>query len=165
MYMLVFILAILSGFQLAASCWPPYLDFELGRNRTLLDEVIKQQDANPAMGWAHILGDPSPVTTWPPDPDGIVRIKYCFRNQRTKAELPWIKAGWELWLDRLGPAGIYHGHRFGTPVEYQFVQGIQEWCRERNGNWNALVPADTLEIYAEGSIDEAEAVIGYRPAR
>lgn len=98
---------------------PHFNNFKYADNATLLKEVVAQYDANPAMGWAHVLGGTSPLKPWPKDDNGLVNIKYCWPNLETKAKLgPAIQGGWEMWHVPLGNGGPGSGHRVGGFSEY-----------------------------------------------
>ncbi|KAF1926112.1 uncharacterized protein M421DRAFT_7334 [Didymella exigua CBS 183.55] len=89
-------LLLLTAFAtLAMSCISAFNDFKYADNATLLKETIAQYEANPAMGWAHLLGGTSPLKPWPKDESGLVNIRYCWPNLDTKAKLgnPKVPSG------------------------------------------------------------------------
>jgi hypothetical protein len=58
-------LPLLTAFTtLVTSCMPAFNDFKYTDNATLLEEVVAQYEANPAMGWADVLGGTSPLKPW-----------------------------------------------------------------------------------------------------
>ncbi|KAH6639790.1 hypothetical protein C7974DRAFT_449980 [Boeremia exigua] len=133
---------------ITVSCIPPFNDFKYTDNATLLEEAVLQHDANPAMGWAHVLGGTSPIKPWPKDDAGLVKIKYCWSNSETREKLrEVIQGGWEVWHELLGAGGPDVGHRLGGLSEH--VDGEETifcWLDEDRQEWNPKVPSGTLVI-------------------
>jgi hypothetical protein len=160
MELTVLFVIILAVVQLTTCCWPPHLNPELATNRTLLDEAIKAQEANPAAGWTHVVGEPSPRKPWPAGSDGLVRIRYCYRDERAARNKQWTFLGFAVWEARLGSAGPQHRHRLARPEEFK-NNGATMLCRDGHGNWNPAVPSDTLEIRAQGHYSAGVSSMGY----
>jgi len=104
----------------ATSCMPAFNDFKYTDNATLLEEVVAQYEANPAMGWADVLGGTSPLQPWPRGNSGLVNIQYCWPDLETKSKLEnAIQGSWEMWHGRLGNGGHESGHSLGGFSEYK----------------------------------------------
>lgn len=113
------LLLLIALLTTVVSCIPPFNDFQYADNATFLEEVVAQHEANPAMGWAHVLSGTSPLKPWPKNDKGLVNIQYCWPNLDTKAKLEdTIQGGWEMWHTLLGNAGSGEGHRIGGLSEY-----------------------------------------------
>ena len=158
---------LVTGFAaIAGTCVPPFNDMRYADNTTLLQDTVDQYNANPALGWAHVLGGETPLERWPANDQGIVIINYCFINEdaRTKLE-PYMAQGWEAWRSKLGNAGPGHGHRLGGFSVYN-KDGATPFCLNDNGSWNDKVPAGTLAVgfMLDPRDFGGEAVMGHRPS-
>jgi hypothetical protein len=81
----------------AYCCVPPFNNFRYLGNTTLLQEAIakynndSQLNDATQLGWAHVVGDPSPVKTWSKDQYGISNVKFCYRDGYAKKKLEDIR--------------------------------------------------------------------------
>ncbi|KAH7094346.1 hypothetical protein FB567DRAFT_542809 [Paraphoma chrysanthemicola] len=150
---------------LTRACIPPFNDFRYADNTTLLQAAVIRHEANPAMGWSHILNGKGPAEHWPTGADGIVHIQYCFDNEKSKRELGSIiiKAS-ELWRGATGNAGQESGHRMGGFSEYT-KDGDTPFCYS-SGRWNDKVPVGTLvvRLFPNPQDGGGQASLGYRPS-
>jgi hypothetical protein len=83
--------------SLATSCMSAFNDFKYNDNATFLEEAVAQCEADPAMGWADVLGSTSPLQPWPLNNSGLVNIQYCWPDLETKLKLEnAIQGGWAM---------------------------------------------------------------------
>ncbi|KAF3052447.1 hypothetical protein E8E11_008815 [Didymella keratinophila] len=140
---------------------PAFNDFKYTDNATLLE-----YEANPAMGWADVLGGTSPLQPWPRDNSGLVNIHYCWPDLETKSKLEnAIQGGWEMWHGRLGNGGPGSCHSLGGFSEYKHSGSMVFcWLDDEREEWNPNVPSGTLVITIDPHIQfGGYATIGYNP--
>jgi hypothetical protein len=154
------------------SCLPPGITFNEFHNSTLFEEKMKGLDNGAAMGWAHNVGQDSPIEPWPAGDDGLVTIPYCFTSEGTKhfeykgrkyetADI--IKTAWHEWESRLNSGHTKHSKLNG--FKELAKDGKSLLCRRGTGdsNWNPDVPEDTVEVQFQGNFGDAAATQGYTP--
>jgi hypothetical protein len=173
---------LLATFAVMVACCPPlpYKRRRSSSNHTLLKDRDTLDDYNPATGWMHNVGVGSQAQPWPRGSDGIVRIKYCFHDEKSKTTLAsHIEKALQKWFTRLGEPSKQHGHVLAKPEEH-VKDGKPIPCR-KGTEWSKLsgmrkherllmtprtidseVPDETFEIYiTDEEIPGATATLGY----
>lgn len=153
--MKITLLLVLLFSALAYCCTPPFNNFTLIDNSTLLEEAIAQYnnrsqlDDATQVGRAHIVGDPSPIKTWPKNQYGLSIVKFCYADEcaRNKLEDTRYQA-WQIWSNKIKNAGSGSGHRLGGFQEVKSPRGNPVYCftDRKNKVWIPIVPTDTLLI-------------------
>ena len=176
--MRLILLLLATYMALVAACPPLPYRLRLMKNKTSDQIPNLVDDDGPATGWIHEVGSGSLAQPWPRGPDGIVRIKYCFRDQKSQDQLAHhIDEAFRKWSSRLGQPSKQHGHALAKPEEL-VKDGKAKLCRKGN-DWGKLlhafrfgpllilvdpdVPEETIEIYVvDEEIPGAMTVLGYR---